>query len=1023
MASNGEIFMQHSFHPLFLSQSYQDAWDDYRRSLTRGNFARWDFVVLTASNDQQAAGYRLQLELRQKSGMLPLHTKFLVVPDPDGKRVGSGGATLEVLRQLGAAIGSADFSGLRILVIHSGGDSKRAPQYSALGKLFSPVPRELPNGRPSALFDEILISVAGVPARIQEGMLLLSGDVILLFNPLQIDFSGQGAAAISFKESAQIGTNHGVFLRGEDGCIQKFLHKYPADQLRAAGAVNGEGEVDIDTGAILFSTAMLRALYGLMTEGGEISDSRYDRFVNDTIRLSLYGDFLFPLATQSTLEQFYEEATEGCADEVTLREIRTELWDVLRPFRMKLLRLAPSKFLHFGTTQEVMRRMTRDRAAYQYLGWDSHVSSSILSGDVAGYCSVLSSDAVCGSDSYLEVSYVHNRATVGDNTLVSYVDLDHVSVPSNVILHGLKQKNGKFVVRILGMEDNPKGTLETDATLFSHPLRDFLTVHSIGMEELWQGQAHTLWEANLFPACDTVQEAVAAALNLYALAMGQGDVSAWRRAKRTSLQSGFYDADPQAIIAWNQRMQELVQMDRLAKHISRGGSLEEAEKLLPVDRLTPVQEQWLKEYETHAGFSDLIRMYEYLGSGLGGVAGEQYISRCFERIQRELVQHTTLPTVQSWTMVQDQYQVCLPLRVNWGGGWSDTPPYTNEHGGTVLNAAILLNGRMPVEVTVTRLQEHKIVFLSHDMEAYGEFTEMAPLQSCDNPYDPFALQKAALLVCGILPRQGGTLPELLEHMGGGLQMQTEVIGVPKGSGLGTSSILAAACVKALHGFFQKPCSNDQVYQSVLAMEQLMSTGGGWQDQVGGMTPGIKYTTSRPGFPQELRVRPVMLSPETMEQLRQRFCLIYTGQRRLARNLLRQVLKNYLGNQPQVLHALDEIQRVAALMCFELERDHVTAFGQLMTQHWALSQQIDAGSSNTLIEQIFTAIEDLIDGRMICGAGGGGFLQVLLKEGVSRDALQTRLHSVFQDCDIRVWDCEIYDNHGPESVTCSINGKE
>ena len=65
------------------------------------------------------------------------------------------------------------------------------------GKLFSPVPRELPDGRGSTLFDEFLISMAGVPARFKEGMLVLSGDVLLLFNPLQIDAQFRGAAAIS----------------------------------------------------------------------------------------------------------------------------------------------------------------------------------------------------------------------------------------------------------------------------------------------------------------------------------------------------------------------------------------------------------------------------------------------------------------------------------------------------------------------------------------------------------------------------------------------------------------------------------------------------------------------------------------------------------------------------------------------------------------------------------------------------------------------------------------------------------
>ena len=89
--------MQQSLNPLFLSQSYQDAWDDYMRSLTRPAFARWDYIILTASNEHQASGYELQLHRRAKAGLLPQHTKFLVIPDPEGKRVGSGGATLEVI--------------------------------------------------------------------------------------------------------------------------------------------------------------------------------------------------------------------------------------------------------------------------------------------------------------------------------------------------------------------------------------------------------------------------------------------------------------------------------------------------------------------------------------------------------------------------------------------------------------------------------------------------------------------------------------------------------------------------------------------------------------------------------------------------------------------------------------------------------------------------------------------------------------------------------------------------------------
>lgn len=117
------------------------------------------------------------------------------------------------------------FKNRRILVIHSGGDSKRVPQYSAIGKLFSPVPRELPDGRSSTLFDEFIVGMSGVPSRIQEGMLVLSGDVLLLFNPLQIDAQFDGAAAISIKEPVATGKNHGVFLNDGHDYVKCFLHK------------------------------------------------------------------------------------------------------------------------------------------------------------------------------------------------------------------------------------------------------------------------------------------------------------------------------------------------------------------------------------------------------------------------------------------------------------------------------------------------------------------------------------------------------------------------------------------------------------------------------------------------------------------------------------------------------------------------------------------------------------------------------------------------------------------------------
>lgn len=292
------------------------------------------------------------------------------------------------------------------------------------------------------------------------------------------------------------------------------------------------------------------------------------------------------------------------------------------------------------------------------------------------------------------------------------------------------------------------------------------------------------------------------------------------------------------------------------------------------------------------------------------------------------------------------------------------------------------------------------------MDVHGEFTEIEPLQATGDPYDSFALQKACLLSCGIIPKEGGNLQNILSRLGGGFLMQSEVTGVPKGSGLGTSSILSAACVKAVFEFMDIDHSEDDLYNHVLAMEQIMSTGGGWQDQVGGVTPGIKLIKSLQGIKQQLNVEHLQLSTETIKELNERFCLIYTGQRRLARNLLRDVVGRFVGNEPDSVYALNEIQRVAMLMRFELERGNVDEFAKLLNAHWELSKKIDAGSTNTLIDQIFYCIEDLIDAKMVCGAGGGGFLQVILKKGVSKSDVHERIKEIFEDFDVDVWECEL-----------------
>lgn len=998
--NNFSQFSNTELTSLFLKQSLADSEADFRNSLVNKNFPHWDCIIITASNDSQAEGYRRQIDYRRSRKMLPCCADFLIVPDKDNKRVGSAGSTLSVIRLLKQKYG--ELRGKKFLVIHAGGNSSRTPQYSALGKLFSPVPTAF-GDTPATLFDMFMITMSSIPGRIKDGMMLLSGDVVLLFNPLMCDFGASPAAAVSFKENIDTAKNHGVFLKSGDGNVLRFLHKQSKESLIKSGAADRRGNCNIDTGALWLSPEILEKLYTLID-----TDEKYDSIVNEKVRLSLYGDIAYCLAEKSTLDDFYNESAEGekCGE---LMRARRMLWDAVGSYNMKLLTISPARFIHFGSIPEIMELMNSGVAEYKFLNWSNQINSSIPDPDIAGYNSVMSEKATVGKGTYLEVSYVHSNAKVGKNCFLSFIDIHDEVIPDGVMMHGIKLKNGRFVCRIMSICDNPK-----DRLFFGQDLEKILSEDfSVPPAALWDdGAEHTLWNAAIYPECDTISGAVRAALDAYELFINKkGSISGWLKQQRQSLCSCLDGADPDAIIAWNKRMAELVHVNELKKRIRASVPADECGGIFKEKDLTPIQRRWLEDEFKKIDLGDVddfayaIRIYYYLGKLLGN---KRYVSKCFALISKCVLSQSLKPTHYNSRLkiAKDEVTVRLPLRVNWGGGWTDTCPYCIENGGTVLNAAILLNGKMPVEIKISKIPEYKIILDSRDLDEHAEFDTVSELQKTGDPFDPFAIQKACFAACGILTKKGGDLKSILASLGGGFEMRTEVFGVPKGSGLGTSSILCAATVKAVFEFFGIEYDDNRIFTTVLAVEQLMSTGGGWQDQIGGAVPGIKIITSSKGFGQDVRVRNLSVPDKMKKELEERFCLIYTGQRRLARNILRNVVGKYIGGSPESIDAHAQIKTLAEKMSDSLESGDIKTFAALLNEHWECSKIIDKGSTNTLIEQIITGIGDLTDAKMICGAGGGGFLQVILKKGVTKADLQNRLKDIFMDFPIDVWDCDI-----------------
>lgn len=997
----------------FLAQSYQDAWSDYATALSTPKAPRWDWIVLTAADETQAAAYQMQLDRRGRENSLVPDTRYIVVPDTGGVRIGSGGATLNVLRHIGREVGAAKVLEQKILICHSGGDGKRIPQYSVCGKLFAPVQRQLENGRQSTIFDELMILSASIPARVGAGMLVMPSDTLILFNPVQLDLFSCDAAGLSMKADISVGREHGVFVADERDQVTRFLHKRSDDVLRATGAVDADATVNVDTGCVWFGARMVESLIDLISENGAFSDILFQKYVNAKTCLNFYGDFLPPLAREATLEDYLGEAPENVLSEELLA-CRREIWTALRKHRLSLAKLRPAEYIHFGTQKEFFDLVVRRIDAYSYLGWRRQIHCSVDT-EASVSNSLIDPEIGLPSDCYIENSEIRRGCVVGGNSVLSGVTAENLRVPDNIFMHCVKLMNGKYVCRILGVDDNPKDSI-FDGFL-ANPQGNAFPKAQLPADWI-RGDSDSIWEAKLYPECPDPESAAESALLLWKMINGEAsdiETASWKNAKRHSLKSSFTEADPQALLEWNELLGCRISVRAFVHALRDGAALADALSEFAYRGNSDVRARMLLEEADAARFPLNMRLYHALSvicqkhnQSLDGRGFDEFEDLAYGAVKDVIVplvfeRHGFLPS----RFIGEVETVELPVRVNFCGSPSDAAPYCLEHGGTMFDGALLLSGRRPIRAEASRLEKPVVFFESVDLHARREFTSIREIRECGDPYDVFALHKAVLVSTGVISAEddGVSLEAVLTRLGGGLRLAT-FADVPKGSGLGTSSIVAAACLKALNAILGQDTSDERIYAQVFAAEQLMNTGGGWQDQAGGLTPGLKLISTEPGVYQKINIQVVRLKQEIMNELNERFALIFSGQRRLARNVLREELNRCIENDPGTHQALERIRSLCVLMKFELERGNITRFAQYITEQFELVKTIDKGASNTYIEYIFAACKDLIDGKAICGAGGGGFLQVVLKRGVSKAMLRERLESVFKDCGVQLWDCEL-----------------
>ena len=330
---------------------------------------------------------------------------------------------------------------------------------------------------------------------------------------------------------------------------------------------------------------------------------------------------------------------------------------------------------------------------------------------------------------------------------------------------------------------------------------------------------------------------------------------------------------------------------------------------------------------------------------------------------------------------EDCITVELPLRIDFAGGWSDTPPICYKMGGAVFNAAVTLNGVKPVKVRVRRLAEKEVHVESVDLGKSGVLKSLAEIRAPKDPHDWCALVKSALTVTKF------------DFSCGGLDIRISA-DVPKGSGMGTSSILGAALVTALERVAGRKAEWKRVASLTLALEKEMATGGGWQDQIGGLVPGAHLISTTPGKGQNPRMSCVSPKSEAAfaKFLKERALLYFTGRKRMARNILRGVIGFFEENPDDIARSIVRRLKSDAERAFRaVESCDWDSFCSAVNDYWLSKKALDPGSTNPLVELIIARMAPWISAVSLCGAGGGGFMFVVAR---SKDA-KAKIKSVLE----------------------------
>ncbi len=955
----------------------------------------FDCCLITASDERQARVFRSLVEARRRAGLYPREIDFRVYADPPGGRVGSGGGTVWALSRYVEEAGAASVLGSgSVLLVHAGGESRRLPAYVPEGKLFAPLPAPSSSHLPPVVLDLELGLFMKYPWRRGE-LLVASGDVIIDFDAEILSLPDAPLCGFAAPDSYERGSRHGVFAFDPvTGLVRDFFQKESPARLAASARIEGTDHCAVDLGIVSFRGKALEAL--LAFGRASLPEGRVlDLLEAGRLSFDLYREILMAGIGGQGLEAYRARLPRGPSFPPSAE---AALHGLVQPCGLAGVLVRKPAFIHFGSLAEFPAacREQRERFLEPFYGLQHEELLPEAGEELVRFNCRDASIELRGAGVCAENCSRIELACEGDNLLSGLRDLRlAVPLPKGFCLdqrtfasapEGGGRPRLERAILVYHADDSFKPADSLGRIRFcARPLDEWLAERGLEPAEVLPRGGADLYEAALFPVG-------AEASFLPGYWRLPEDPAAWAARFRASRRLSLAEANALSDAIARDAERAAARSLALREGIVRSGlvAVSRADFLALPDLAgaLPALEEAYRSMD-----DPLLREYR---RSLLAAAGSREAAPS-GRVEFSF-SAAGAGTTLACALKEDQIVWSRsPLRFDLAGGWTDTPPYTNRYGGTVVNLAVDLNGQCPVQVFARRTRECVLRFHSIDLGVTETMRDIDDLRDYRNPTGPFALPRAALCLLGLgadLPA-GAPLAPALERAGGGLEL-TILCAVPKGSGLGTSSILAGTILAALGRFYGISAPPEELYLGVLELEQMLTTGGGWQDQIGGLVGGVKYCESRPA----LLPRPIVhhldswlfVDPSSTG----RMTLFYTGITRLAKSILKDVVDRVDGMDRSFLFTHGRLRELAGEAREAIALRDLDALARVVDASFRENKLIHESTSNEQVEAMMAAARPHVSGAKLLGAGGGGYAFFVSPDAESARRLRKVLAEDFED---------------------------